>query len=123
VNGPEAAAPRAWRGSLRVYLQPRILSMLLLGFSAGLPFYLVFQSLSAWLRQAHIQRSTIGMFAWVGLAYSLKFLWAPIVDRVPIPLLSRLLGEHRAERGTQQKRQHSDDNESNSFLPSHLICN
>jgi len=96
VNGPEAAAPRAWRGSLRVYLQPRILSMLLLGFSAGLPFYLVFQSLSAWLRQAHIQRSTIGMFAWVGLAYSLKFLWAPIVDRVPIPLLSRLLGRRRS---------------------------
>ena len=73
-----------------------MLSMLLLGFSAGLPFYLVFQSLSAWLRQAHVERSTIGMLAWVGTVYSLKFLWAPIVDRVSLPLLTRLLGRRRS---------------------------
>ena len=59
-----------------------MLSMLLLGFSAGLPFFLVFQTLSAWLRQDGIQRATIGMLAWVGIVYSIKFLWAPIVDRV-----------------------------------------
>ena len=92
---PEAA-PQGWRAALRLYTQPRMLTMLLLGFSAGLPFYLVFQSLSAWLRQAHIERSTIGMLAWVGTVYSLKFLWAPIVDRVPLPLLTRLLGRRRA---------------------------
>lgn len=79
-----------------VYLQPRMLTMLLLGFSAGLPFYLVFQTLSAWLRQGHVERSTIGMLAWVGTAYSLKFLWAPIVDRVALPLLTRLLGRRRS---------------------------
>jgi PAT family beta-lactamase induction signal transducer AmpG len=73
-----------------------MLTMLLLGFSAGLPFYLVFQTLSAWLRQAHIQRSTIGMLAWVGTVYSLKFLWAPIVDRVRLPLLTRTLGRRRS---------------------------
>ena len=92
---PEAEA-RGWRAALRLYTQRRMLTMLFLGFSAGLPFYLVFQSLSAWLRQAHIERSTIGMLAWVGTMYSLKFLWAPIVDRVPIPPLTRLLGRRRA---------------------------
>lgn len=91
--GSGASGPLA---ALRVYLQPRMLSMLLLGFSAGLPFYLVFQTLSAWLRQAHIQRSTIGMLAWVGTVYSLKFLWAPIVDRVRLPLLTRALGRRRS---------------------------
>jgi len=69
--------------------------MLFLGFSAGLPFYLVYQTLSAWLRQAGIQRSTIGMLAWVGILFSVKFLWAPIIDQVPPPLLQRLLGRRR----------------------------
>jgi PAT family beta-lactamase induction signal transducer AmpG len=87
---------RGWRAALQLYSQPRMLTMLLLGFSAGLPFYLVFQTLSAWLRQAHVQRSTIGMLAWVGTVYSLKFLWAPIVDRVPLPLLTRALGRRRS---------------------------
>jgi MFS transporter, PAT family, beta-lactamase induction signal transducer AmpG len=94
-----AAAPGAeggWRGAVRLYSQPRMLTMLLLGFSAGLPFYLVFQSLSAWLRQAQVERSTIGMLAWVGTVYSLKVLWAPIVDRVPLPLLTRMLGRRRS---------------------------
>ena len=89
------AAP-GWLGALRLYTQRRMLTMLLLGFSAGLPFYLVFQTLSAWLRQAHIERSTIGMLAWVGTVYSLKFLWAPIVDRVALPVLTRLLGRRRS---------------------------
>jgi PAT family beta-lactamase induction signal transducer AmpG len=75
---------------------PHMRSMLMLGFSAGLPFFLVFSSLSAWLRQAGIQRSTIGMLAWVGLAYTFKFLWSPIVDRVPLPLLTRWLGRRRS---------------------------
>jgi MFS transporter, PAT family, beta-lactamase induction signal transducer AmpG len=85
-----------WRQALRVYAQPRVTSMLFLGFSAGLPFYLVFSTLSAWLRQAGIQRSTIGMLSWVGILYSIKFLWAPLVDRVPLPVLHRLLGRRRS---------------------------
>jgi len=90
-------APRAtgWFGALAIYRQPRVLAMLFLGFSAGLPFYLVYSTLSAWLRQAGIQRSTIGMLAWVGILYSLKFLWAPVIDRVPPPLLQALLGRRR----------------------------
>lgn len=87
---------RGWLAAVRVYRQPVVLAMLFLGFSAGLPFMLVFQTLSAWLRQVGIQRSTIGMLAWVGIVYSIKFLWAPLVDRVPLPLLHRWLGRRRS---------------------------
>lgn len=79
-----------------MYGQRRVLSMLFLGFSAGLPFYLVFQTLSAWLRQEGIERATIGMLAWVGLVYSVKFLWSPVVDRARIPLLFAWLGRRRS---------------------------
>ncbi|MEO6080844.1 MAG: MFS transporter [Steroidobacteraceae bacterium] len=73
-----------------------MIASLALGFSCGLPFMLVFNTLSAWLRQEGIQRATIGMLAWVGLVYSIKFLWAPIVDRWELPLLYRLLGRRRS---------------------------
>jgi MFS transporter, PAT family, beta-lactamase induction signal transducer AmpG len=92
----ETPAKRTWRQALLVYAERPVLSMLFLGFSAGLPFYLVFSTLSAWLRTAHIERATIGMLAWVGLCYSFKFLWAPIVDRVALPVLDRLLGRRRS---------------------------
>ena len=78
------------------YRHPRVAAMLFLGFSAGLPFFLVFQTFSAWLRQAGIERSTIGLLSYVGLVYSLKFLWAPIVDRVRLPVLHRALGRRRS---------------------------
>jgi len=84
------------RGWFAPYRHPRVSAMLFLGFSAGLPFFLVFQTFSAWLRQAGIERSTIGLLSYVGLVYSLKFLWAPIVDRVPIPILHRALGRRRS---------------------------
>lgn len=87
---------RGWLQAFLVYRQPRMLAMLFLGFSAGLPFYLVFQTLSAWLRQDGIERATIGMLSWVGLVYSIKFLWAPVVDRVPLPVLQRLIGRRRS---------------------------
>jgi PAT family beta-lactamase induction signal transducer AmpG len=90
VKGPHRS-PDAWH----VYARARVLSMLLLGFSSGLPFYPLFQTLSAWLRQAGIQRSTIGMMAWVGLAYSIKFLWAPLIDRARLPLVHRVFGQRR----------------------------
>jgi PAT family beta-lactamase induction signal transducer AmpG len=96
VNGHGAKPPGAsWLDALRVYARPSVLSMLFLGFSAGLPFYLVFSTLSAWLRQVGVARSTIGMLSWVGILYSIKFLWAPVVDRVPPPFLQRLLGRRR----------------------------
>jgi len=87
---------KSWWQAAMIYRNPRVLAMLLLGFSAGLPFMLVFSTLSAWLRQAGIDRATIGMLAWVGLVYSVKFLWAPIVDRMPLPILTRLLGRRRS---------------------------
>ena len=70
--------------------------MLLLGFSAGLPLLLVFGSLSFWLREAGIDSTTIGYLSWIGLAYGFKWVWAPLVDRLPIPLLTRWLGRRRS---------------------------
>ncbi|MEW6168316.1 MAG: AmpG family muropeptide MFS transporter [Pseudomonadota bacterium] len=92
----EPPVPQGWLETLRLYAQPRPLAMLFLGFSAGLPFLLVFSTLSAWLREAGIDRTTIGLLSWVGLAYSFKLLWAPVVDRVPIPLLTRAFGRRRS---------------------------
>jgi PAT family beta-lactamase induction signal transducer AmpG len=94
--GPGSAASGRWLDAARVYRDRRIAAMLFLGFSSGLPFYLIFQTLSAWLRQDHIVRSTIGMLSWAGMFYSLKFLWAPIVDRWALPGLGRWLGRRRS---------------------------
>jgi PAT family beta-lactamase induction signal transducer AmpG len=92
----ETPARRSWGQALLVYGERPVLSMLFLGFSAGLPFYLVFQTLSAWLRTEHIERATIGMLSWVGLMYSFKWVWAPAVDRAALPVLDRLLGRRRS---------------------------
>lgn len=88
--------PPSWGDTLRVYLEPATWRMLFLGFSAGLPLLLVLGTLSFWLREAGIDRTTIGYLSWVGLAYAFKWAWAPLVDRLPIPILSRLLGRRRA---------------------------
>jgi PAT family beta-lactamase induction signal transducer AmpG len=85
-----------WLDAVLVYAQPRMLSMLALGFSSGLPFMLIYSTLSAWLRQAGIERATIGMLSWVSLVYTLKFLWAPVVDRLRLPLIGALLGQRRS---------------------------
>jgi PAT family beta-lactamase induction signal transducer AmpG len=85
-----------WLETLKVYLEPASLRMLSLGFSAGLPLLLVFGTLSFWLREAGIDRSTIGHLSWVGLAYGFKWVWSPLVDRMPIPLLTRWLGRRRS---------------------------
>ena len=92
----EPAPPKPWREVWRVYLEAATWRMLLLGFSAGLPLLLVFGTLSFWLREAGINRTTIGYLSWVGLAYGFKWVWAPLVDRLPIPLLTRLLGRRRS---------------------------
>jgi len=70
--------------------------MLFLGFSAGLPLLLILGTLSFWLREAGIDRSTIGYLTWVGLIYAFKWMWAPLLDRVPIPLLTKLFGRRRS---------------------------
>lgn len=86
----------SWGQTLRVYQEPATLRMLLLGFSAGLPLLLVFGTLSFWLREAGIDRTTIGYLSWIGLAYGFKWVWAPLVDRLPIVLLTRWLGRRRS---------------------------
>ena len=87
---------RAWLCTLKVYTQPASLRMLALGFSAGLPLLLVLGTLSFWLREAGIDRTTIGYLSWVGLAYAYKWVWAPLVDRLPLPGLTRRLGRRRS---------------------------
>jgi PAT family beta-lactamase induction signal transducer AmpG len=89
-DAPSTAAPRGWRAALAAYRHAPVRIMLLLGYSSGLPFLLVLGTLAARLRQAQIDRSTIGYFSWVGLAYSLKFFWSPAVDRLALPVLHRL---------------------------------
>jgi PAT family beta-lactamase induction signal transducer AmpG len=91
---PDARRPGS-RDVLRSLAQPKVAAMLLLGFSSGLPFMLVGNTLGFWLREGGIELSTIGFLSWVGLAYSLKFLWAPLVDKLDAPLLGRWLGRRR----------------------------
>ena len=85
-----------WLSAWRVYLQPASLRMLAMGFSAGLPLLLVLGTLSFRLREAGIDRSTIGYLSWVGLAYGFKWVWAPLVDRMPLPGLTRAIGRRRS---------------------------
>ncbi|MDV6345197.1 AmpG family muropeptide MFS transporter [Nitrosomonas sp. Is37] len=85
-----------WLSVCRIYMHPRVMGMLALGFSAGLPLLLILGTLSFWLREAGIDRATIGYLSWIGLAYGFKWMWSPLVDRLPLPLLTRLLGRRRA---------------------------
>lgn len=85
----------SWRHSLQLFGHPRVITMLFLGFSAGLPLLLIFSSLSLWLREAGVERATVTFFSWAALGYSFKFVWAPLVDTLPIPLLTSRLGRRR----------------------------
>lgn len=87
---------KAWTESLHIYYQRRVLIIFLLGFSSGLPMVLVFGTLSFWLREAGVSRADIGYFSWVVLAYSVKWLWSPLADRLQIPWLYTLLGRRRS---------------------------
>ena len=87
---------RSFVDLISIYRHPRVLTLLFLGFSAGLPFLLVFSTLSAWLRTEDVSRSTIGFFSWIGITYSIKVFWAPIVDSINLPLLTRWLGRRRS---------------------------
>jgi PAT family beta-lactamase induction signal transducer AmpG len=90
------SALQSWLKDFRVYLEWPCLRMLFLGFSAGLPLLLILGTLSFWLREAGIDRSTIGYLTWVGLIYAVKWMWAPLVDRLPIPLLTQFFGRRRS---------------------------
>ncbi len=86
----------SWREALEVYRKPQVITMLFLGFSAGLPFLLVFSTLTVFLFEAGIARSTIGFFSWIGITYSIKVLWAPVVDSVRLPVLYDIFGQRRS---------------------------
>ena len=85
-----------WLDTLKSFKHPRVITMLFFGISAGLPLLLIFSSLSLWLREAGIDRGAVTYFSWAALGYSFKFVWAPLVDSLPIPILTRVLGRRRA---------------------------
>ncbi len=91
----DAKVISGWQ-ALAVYSERRVLVMLLLGFAAGLPFLLIFDTLSVWLRQSGVSLQSISIFALATLSYALKFIWAPVIDRVRLPMLDRLLGKRRS---------------------------
>ena len=95
-NANTATPKKSWGEAWLVYLRPESLRMLSLGFAAGLPLLLVLGTLSFRLREAGVDRSTIGHLSWVGLAYGFKWMWAPIVDRVPLPWLTHAMGRRRS---------------------------
>jgi PAT family beta-lactamase induction signal transducer AmpG len=97
ASEPAATAPPApsWREGLAVYLQPRVLIVLMLGFSSGLPLALSGSTLLVWMREAGVDLGTIGLFALVGTPYTLKFLWAPLTDALHVPFFTRKFGRRR----------------------------
>jgi len=97
ANGAAATNGKGgWRDALAVYLHPRVALMFLFGFSAGLPYNMTSSTLQAWLTESKVSVEEIGLFGLVALAYGWKFVWAPAIDGIPIPVLSRLLGHRRS---------------------------
>ena len=94
-EAPQPGISPGWLDAIAIYFKPRVITMAFLGFSSGLPFLLVFSTLTAWLRDNNVSHSEIGFFAWVGITYSIKVLWAPVIDRLSVPALSRL-GKRRS---------------------------
>ncbi len=92
----ELIVKRSWGDTCRAWLHPKAIAMLFLGFSAGVPILLIFSTLSVWLREAGVARSAVTFFSWAALGYSFKFLWAPLIDLLPLPGLTRILGRRRA---------------------------
>ncbi|MEH1709266.1 MFS transporter [Acinetobacter pittii] len=85
-----------WVSAFKAFLDRRALIMLFLGFSAGIPILLIFSSLSLWLGEAGIDKSAVTFFSWAALGYSFKFVWAPLIDELPVPVLTKTLGRRRA---------------------------
>lgn len=87
---------RSWQDVLRSYMQPKMLGMMSLGFASGLPYMLIYSELAYWMKAEGVDLGVIGFFAWIGLAYTAKVLWAPLVDNLQIPLLTRAMGHRRS---------------------------
>lgn len=87
---------KGWLQVFSIYTRPAVLTVILLGFSSGLPYILLFSTLSAWLMEAGVEKSVIGYFSWVGLTYSLRVLWSIIIDRIELPILQKKLGHRRS---------------------------
>jgi PAT family beta-lactamase induction signal transducer AmpG len=87
---------KSWKEAAAAFLHPRVVAMLFLGFSAGIPILMIFSSLSLWLREAGVDRASVTFFSWAALGYSFKFVWAPLVDKLPVPLLTVRMGRRRA---------------------------
>ncbi len=85
----------SWKQAFIAFAHPRVIAMLFLGLSAGIPILLIFSSLGLWLREAGLDRTTVTFFSWAALGYSFKFVWAPLVDKLPVPFLTRVLGRRR----------------------------
>lgn len=92
----QSVAKKSWGEAAKAYLDPRAIIILFLGFAAGIPILLIFSSLSLWLREAGIERGVVTMFSWAALGYSFKFIWAPLIDALPVPFLTKWLGRRRA---------------------------
>src|SRR6478672_3487367 len=92
---PDARSQPSWLEAIAVYLKPRVLIVMFLGFSSGLPLALSGATLLVWMREAGVDLGTIGLFALVGTPYTVKFLWAPLADALDVPVLSRWLGRRR----------------------------
>ncbi|MDR2060613.1 MAG: MFS transporter [Acinetobacter sp.] len=90
------AQATGWASAFKAFLDRRALIMLFLGFSAGIPILLIFSSLSLWLGEAGIEKSAVTFFSWAALGYSFKFVWAPLIDELPVPFLTKSLGRRRA---------------------------
>lgn len=93
---PNAKAKKTWLDTFRDFTRPSVIAMLFYGLSAGIPILLIFSSLSLWLREAGVSRSAVTFFSWAALGYSFKFVWAPVVDRLPLPFLTKALGRRRS---------------------------
>ena len=93
---PPISLMQTFAYSLKGYQDRRALSLLLLGFSAGIPYSLIFATLSLWLLEAGVKHEMVTMFSWATLGYSFKFVWSPLIDALPVPLLSRVLGKRRS---------------------------
>jgi PAT family beta-lactamase induction signal transducer AmpG len=96
MNLSDQNTDASWQETAKSFLHPRVVTMLFFGFSAGIPILLIFSSLSLWLREAGVERSVVTFFSWAALGYSFKFVWAPLVDSLPLPFLTRALGRRRS---------------------------
>jgi len=95
-NDSQTNNQTGWKESLAGIFHPKVITMVFLGISAGIPLLLIFSSLSLWLREAGVDRSAVTYFSWAALGYSFKFVWAPLVNSLKIPLLTHQFGQRRA---------------------------